>query len=183
MKDNILVGMVNKGNGDYQFNITSPTAKDYRLSVEREGYIFVNQAIRVEGATDQSKVVKNTIVLRKLSVGAVSVLRNVYFDFDKASFKTESYTELNKLEAMMRQNQNLQVEISGHTDSFGSAAVNKALSLRRANAVKSFLTSKGIDPRRIKTIGHGEERPLASNDDEDEGREFNRRVELKVLGN
>jgi outer membrane protein OmpA-like peptidoglycan-associated protein len=84
---------------------------------------------------------------------------------------------------MIKQNPNLEVEISGHTDFVGSKEFNKSLSLRRANAVRSFLTSKGVDPRRIKTVGYGEERPIASNDDEQEGRELNRRVEFKVLGN
>jgi outer membrane protein OmpA-like peptidoglycan-associated protein len=84
---------------------------------------------------------------------------------------------------MMKQNPNLTIEISGHTDFVGAKDFNKALSLRRANAVRGFLTSKGVDPRRIKTKGYGEERPIASNDDEQEGRELNRRVEFKVLGN
>ena len=84
---------------------------------------------------------------------------------------------------MLKQNTGMQVEISGHTDSVGPKAYNKQLSQSRANAVKSFLASKGIDARRITAVGYGEERPLASNDDDEEGREFNRRVEFKVLGN
>ena len=121
--------------------------------------------------------------MRKLEVGVVSVLRNIYFDFEKATFKTESYTELNKLATMMKQNASLKVEIGGHTDSVGDKKLNLLLSLKRANAVKSFLTSKGIDTRRVKTVGYGKSKPLASNDDEAEGRQFNRRVEFKVLGN
>jgi outer membrane protein OmpA-like peptidoglycan-associated protein len=84
---------------------------------------------------------------------------------------------------MMKQNQNLQVEIAGHTDFVGTKDFNKTLSLRRANAVRSFLVSKGIDARRVKTVGYGEDKPLASNDDEQEGRSLNRRVEFRVLGN
>ncbi|MFM7857590.1 MAG: OmpA family protein, partial [Flammeovirgaceae bacterium] len=161
---------------DYEFSISGTSAKDYRLSIEREGYIFQNLSVRIEGATTIPKTITNTIRLRKLAVGAVSILRNIYFDFDKATFKTEAYPELNKLESMMKQNQNLIVEIAGHTDSYGSKIFNKSLSERRANAVKNFLTSKGIDPRRVKTIGYGEDKPLASNDDEEEGRQLNRRV-------
>ena len=183
LKDNAMVGVVNQGGGSFEFSITSVKPKDYRLSVEQEGYVFQNLTLKVEGATVKEKTITKTIEMRKLVVGVVSVLRNVYFDFDKATFKTEAYPELNKLETMMKQNENLQVEISGHTDSFGSNLINKKISERRANAVKSFLTSKGIDPRRVKTVGYGEERPLVSNDDEAEGRQFNRRVEFKVLGN
>ena len=121
--------------------------------------------------------------MRKLEVGVRQVLRNIYFDYDKATFQSASYNELNKLETMMKQNAGLNVEISGHTDNYGKAEYNKQLSLKRANAVKSFLTSKGIDARRVTATGYGEERPLVSNDDESDGRSINRRVEFKVLGN
>ncbi len=183
LKDNVMVGMASQGEGVYEFSIKAMAAKDYRLSIELAGYVFVNQLVRLEGASSPPKSVTNTVAMRRVAVGVSSVLRNIYFDFDKASFKQESYSELNKLEAMMKQNGSMKVEISGHTDSFGSNAVNKRLSQRRADAVRSFLTSKGIDPRRVTSVGYGEEKPLASNDDEKEGRELNRRVEFIVLGN
>ena len=131
----------------------------------------------------EEKTIERTISMKKIVVGAVSILRNIYFDFNKASFKVESYNELNKLEAMMKQNNNLHLEIGGHTDAVGTKEFNRWLSQRRADAVKSFLTSKGIDTRRVKTQGYGKDKPLASNDDEKEGRELNRRVEFKVLNN
>ena len=121
--------------------------------------------------------------MRKLVAGVTSILRNIYFDFDKATFKTESYTELNKLEAMMSQNQNIVMEIGGHTDAVGTKEYNRYLSLKRAQAVKEYLVKKGINTQRIKTVGHGKSKPLASNDDERGGRELNRRVEFKVLQN
>ena len=121
--------------------------------------------------------------MRKLNVGTSSILRNIYFDYDKATFKTESYSDLNKLESMLRENSRIKVEISGHTDNYGHWQYNRTLSQKRAEAVKDFLTKKGIDPRRIKAVGYGESKPLATNDDEDEGRELNRRVEFKVLQN
>jgi outer membrane protein OmpA-like peptidoglycan-associated protein len=121
--------------------------------------------------------------LRKPTVGVTQILHNIYFDFNKATFKQESYDELSKLETMMKQNSNIRVEIGGHTDSWGPDAYNKKLSLARASAVKSFLTSKGIDVRRVTAQGYGDTRPLASNDDENDGREINRRVEFKIIGN
>lgn len=183
MRDNVVVAGVSQSAGVVEFMLTAEESKDYRLSVENEGYAFVNQNIRLDGASDQEKTVTRTVALRKLTTGVVSVLRNIYFDFDKATFRTESYTELNKLERMMAENPNLKVEIAGHTDAVGTAAYNKLLSQRRAEAVKDFLTKKGIDPRRITAVGYGKTKPLASNDDEAEGRELNRRVEFKVLGN
>jgi outer membrane protein OmpA-like peptidoglycan-associated protein len=183
LKDKVVVGMVDRGEGVTEFTITSTTAKDYQIMVEKDNYIFETVKEKVTAATTEEKTISKTIQLRKLKVNEVSILRNIYFDFNKATFKTESNTELNRLETMMKQNPNLQVEISGHTDFIGAKDFNKSLSLRRANAVRGFLTSKGVDPRRIKTVGYGEERPIASNDDEQEGRELNRRVEFKVLGN
>lgn len=183
MRDNVVVGSSNKGTGVKEFTIVSPEAKEYRLSVEIEGYIFVNQSLKIEGATTEAKSLSKTIEMQKLVVGVSSILRNIYFDFDKATFQEESYNELNKLERMLKQNEALSVEISGHTDNIGGKAYNLQLSTRRAEAVKDFLTSKGIDSRRITAVGHGETKPLASNDDEEDGREINRRVEMKVLGN
>lgn len=182
LKDKVVVGVVNQGAGSYEFNVTGITAKEYQLSVEMEGYVFQNSKVKIPGASPKENTITNTVEMRRLVVGVVSILRNIYFDFEKATFKTDSYAELNKLETMMKQNVSLEVEIGGHTDSVGDNTFNKQLSLRRANAVKAFLTSKGVDTRRIKTVGYGETRPLASNDDEAEGRQFNRRVEFKVLG-
>lgn len=83
----------------------------------------------------------------------------------------------------MAENPRLKVEIAGHTDNIGTAAYNMQLSQRRAEAVKDYLVKKGIDPRRITAKGYGKTRPLASNDDEKEGRELNRRVEFRVIEN
>jgi outer membrane protein OmpA-like peptidoglycan-associated protein len=182
LKDNVIVASRKSSAGVMEFNIVSPSAKDYRLSAERDGYVFQNQTVKIEGASNQEKTLNRTIEMRKLAVGVSGVLRNIYFDFDKWTFKNESYNELNKLERMMQQNQNIRVEIAGHTDAIGTVAYNMFLSRKRAEAVKDFLTKKGIDSRRVKAAGYGKSKPLASNDDEREGRELNRRVEFVVIG-
>lgn len=182
-QDNVIVPLKNVGPGTYEFRITSTSPRNYRLSIEKEGYIFENQTLRITGASAEDKAINKSVQLRKLMVGARSVLRNIYFDINRATFKNSSYNELNKLLTMMKQNQRLQVEISGHTDNSGPSTYNEQLSRKRAEAVKDFLTSRGIDPRRIRAVGYGETKPLASNDDETDGRQLNRRVEFKVLGN
>jgi len=183
LRDNVVVGGTSSSPGSFEFNIIATSSKDYRLSVEAEGFMFVNQSVKLEGASEQERVVNRTVEMRKLQTGLTSILRNVYFDFDKATFKQETYNELNKLERMMQQNANMKVEIAGHTDAVGTKNYNMFLSRKRAEAVKDFLTKKGIDSRRIKAVGYGNTKPLASNDDEQEGRELNRRVEFKVTGN
>lgn len=181
LNDNIMVGSTPAQPGVYEFKVTHRDRKDYKLSVEKAGYVFLNENISIDGAGPEDQVLTRTILLKKLNVGTTSILRNIYFDYDRATFKTQSYSELNKLEAMMRQNSSMRIEISGHTDNYGHWQYNRALSQKRAEAVKDFLTKKGIDPRRVKAAGYGESRPLASNDDEQDGRELNRRVEFKVL--
>lgn len=182
LRDNVIVASTPAGDGVTDFTIAGPQEKQYRLSVELDGYVFVNETVTLPGAGTEPRTINRTVALRKLAVGVSGVLRNIYFDFDKWSFKSESYNELNKLERMMQQNPNIRVEISGHTDNIGTKTYNMYLSRKRAEAVKDFLTGKGIDARRIKATGYGETRPLASNDDEKEGRELNRRVEFLVIG-
>jgi outer membrane protein OmpA-like peptidoglycan-associated protein len=179
--DNVAIAFANTRPGAFDFSITEENAKEYMLSVEREGYAFQNMTISLPGASDQPNMINRNVELRKLQVGVSSILRNIYFDFNRASFKPESYSELSKLENMLRQNPSVRVEIAGHTDNYGNWDYNKRLSLQRATAVRNFLTGRGIDPRRIQAAGYGASRPLASNDDEESGREINRRVEFKVL--
>jgi outer membrane protein OmpA-like peptidoglycan-associated protein len=182
VKDNTVPGAAREGS-NYIFTIRTEGVQDYRLSVEREGYVFSNQTISMGGATTQAMTRNFKVGLKKISVGVTGILRNIYFDFGKSTFRTESYGELNKLEAMMKQNEGVAVEIAGHTDNVGSKVLNQRLSLNRAKAVRNFLMSKGIDGRRIQTAGFGEDKPLASNDDEAEGRALNRRVEFRITGN
>jgi outer membrane protein OmpA-like peptidoglycan-associated protein len=75
----------------------------------------------------------------------------------------------------------MRVEIAGHTDFVGSDQYNNQLSVKRASSVVNFLINKGITPTRLETKGYGKTRPIASNDDEIDGRELNRRVEFKIL--
>jgi len=105
---------------------------------------------------------------------------NVEFDFDKSTIKKGYYQDIDNLAGVMKQYPDLNVVIEGHTDSVGTDAYNKKLSQRRAESVKKYMVEKGgIDANRIKAIGFGEEKPIASNDT-DEGRQQNRRVEAAV---
>ncbi len=181
--DNVIVGSNRESVGTYTFEVKNIGSKEYMLSVEKNGYVFKNTKLDIEAVAglEPKRITKN-ISLQKVQVGVSRILHNIYFDFGKATFTTESYTELNKLEKMLAGNSNAQVEISGHTDAIGHDAGNKRLSQRRASAVVSYLVNKGIDQRRLTAVGYGEERPLASNDDESEGRELNRRVEFRIIG-
>ena len=111
----------------------------------------------------------------------VTLAADVLFDFDKAVLKNEGKAKLDDLAAKVKAI-NLEVVIAiGHTDSVGADAYNQKLSVRRAESVKSYLVSKGVEPNRIYTEGKGEKQPVASNKTAD-GRAKNRRVEIEVIG-
>jgi len=114
-------------------------------------------------------------------VGDRFVLKNIYFDYDKATLRPESKPELDKLLALLKKIPSLKVEISGHTDNKGSEEYNLKLSEDRAKAVVDYLVAAGIDPTRLTYKGYGFSQPIASNET-DEGRQLNRRVEFKIIG-
>lgn len=108
------------------------------------------------------------------------VLEGVYFDLNKAVIKPESYPILDEAAGTLLDYPKMVVEIGGHTDSTGSAALNARLSLQRAEAVKKYLVSKGVPEARMKVQGYGPSKPVADNATP-EGRAKNRRIEFKVL--
>ena len=112
--------------------------------------------------------------------GAAFVLRNIFFDYDKAVLLQQSYNELQNLLAILNDNPTIRIEIQGHTDGQGSVEYNIRLSENRAKAVVDYLIHKGIDPKRLQYRGFGKSKPIATNATE-EGRARNRRVEFVVL--
>jgi OmpA-OmpF porin, OOP family len=111
----------------------------------------------------------------------VTYAADAFFDFDKAVLKPEGKAKLDDLTDKVK-SINLEVIIAvGHTDSVGSDAYNQKLSIRRAEAVKAYLVSKGIEKNRVYTEGKGEKQPVADNKTA-EGRAKNRRVEIEVVG-
>jgi OmpA-OmpF porin, OOP family len=111
----------------------------------------------------------------------VTYAADAFFDFDKAALKPEGRAKLDDLISKVK-GINLEVIIAvGHTDAVGADAYNQKLSVRRAEAVKGYLVSKGIEKNRVYTEGKGEKQPVADNKTA-EGRAKNRRVEIEVVG-
>lgn len=104
----------------------------------------------------------------------------VTFDFNKTDIKPQFYPALNTIASTLREYNQTIVEVSGHTDSIGTDAVNQRISEQRANAVASYLMAQGVQRERFEIIGMGERFPIASNDTE-QGRALNRRVEIRLL--
>ena len=116
----------------------------------------------------------------------ITFAADAFFDFDKATLKPEGKAKLDDLVGKLRAI-NLEVIIAvGHTDSIGSVAYNQKLSVRRAESVKAYLVSKGVEANRIYTEGKGKSQPVAPNTvngkDSPAGRAKNRRVEIEVVG-
>ena len=111
----------------------------------------------------------------------VTYAADAFFDFDKSVVKPEGKAKLDDLVGKIK-DINLEVIIAvGHTDAVGSDTYNQKLSVRRSEAVKAYLVSKGIEKNRVYTEGKGEKQPVADNKTA-EGRAKNRRVEIEVVG-
>ena len=105
------------------------------------------------------------------------VAKNVFFSLGSDKLTTDSYSALDELVDVLQKNASLRLIIDGYTDSTGGQKINLVLSQKRADAVKKYLVDKGVDTARIKSVGHGQESPVADNTTE-EGRARNRRVEI-----
>ena len=116
-----------------------------------------------------------------VAAAKVTYASDAFFDFDKSVLKPEGKAKLDDLVGKVK-GINLEVIIAvGHTDATGADAYNQKLSVRRSEAVKAYLVSKGIEKNRVYTEGKGEKQPVADNKTS-EGRAKNRRVEIEVVG-
>ncbi|MFY0651285.1 MAG: OmpA family protein [Cyclobacteriaceae bacterium] len=106
---------------------------------------------------------------------------NIYFAVNDYKLPTGGNERLDALLETLQHNPELRFEVSGHTDNQGAADANLVLSHKRAESVVEYLVKNGIDAKRLEAKGYGETKPLASNDDEENGRELNRRIEVSVL--
>jgi OOP family OmpA-OmpF porin len=133
-------------------------------------------------ATDSYDIANAAAV--SISVAAATtkktiVLRGINFDFDKATIKPEFEGVLEAGADVLKENPGVRVQVAGYTDSVGTDEYNQGLSERRANAVRDYLASHGVDASRLTAVGFGESNPVADNATAD-GRSQNRRVELNI---
>lgn len=105
---------------------------------------------------------------------------NITFATDSSALNPSFHEVLNSVVLILKKFDKTLIEVAGHTDSTGSREYNKKLSWQRAQSVANYLVDQGVDSQRIITVGHGEERPIASNKTA-EGRQQNRRVELTLI--
>lgn len=129
------------------------------------------------------KIISRDLYLVPIEVGQVVRLNNVFFDFDKAILTEDSSPELDRVAVFLAENPKVNIEIAGHTDAMGTDVYNLKLSGDRVNSVKEYLLGKkNMDRNRIVFKNYGEAVPVADNETE-EGRAQNRRVEFKIVKN
>ncbi len=166
--------------GYYTIVLNESKKRQFKLVAQPSGFVKKTVPFEIIPSYEETESVRD-LALGKYIVGKKYILRNIYFDFNQATIKPASNPELKKLKEMLEASPNMKIEIGGHTDYVGTAEYNRTLSQKRAQAVVNYLIQQGISSDRLRAVGYGKEHPLASNDDETEGRELNRRTEFKVL--
>ena len=141
-----------------------------------QGYAFNSTSIDLTSG----KVAQVDVALLKLEANAKLTLKDIVFESNSDKLSDGSFTELNRVLKLMKENPSLKVEIAAHTDDVGSENYNLVLSNKRAKSVQDYLTENKVPPDRFTPKGYGETQFKLKNDS-DENRAKNRRVELKIL--
>jgi outer membrane protein OmpA-like peptidoglycan-associated protein len=178
LKNEVIASFTsNSSSGKYLVSL--PAGRNYGIAVKKDNYLFHSENFDIPNTAAYQEVVKD-VALKNIAVGSKIILKNIFFDFDKATLRPESTNELERLTKLLNDVPTLKIEISGHTDSKGADDYNKTLSNNRAKAVLDYLVKAGIAASRLTSVGYGEEQPISTNDT-DEGRQMNRRTEFKIL--
>jgi outer membrane protein OmpA-like peptidoglycan-associated protein len=178
------VGMIN-GN-EYSFPMYD--GERYSITVEAQGFATAKYMLNPSEATNNT-VQKDielheaaAVAKKKNEVGSLVRLDNLQFEIAKAKISPESYQELDVLVSMLKENPKMVIQLEGHTDFLGNPEKNLKLSEQRVEAVKNYLTSKGVHKGRVKTKAFGGSQPL-SRDNTPEAHARNRRVEMRIISN
>lgn len=176
------------GNGvsnaiDGSFKIVLPYDKNYSIRATADHFFAISENLNLDSLIKAGyKEIHKDLYLVPIEIGQVIRLNNVFFDFDKWDLRPESYVELDRVVKLLKENPAIEIEMSAHTDSKGSDDYNYKLSDERARSVMEYILSKGIARSRIISQGYGENKPVVENDT-DENRQLNRRVEFTILKN
>lgn len=165
-----------------KFLVSLPSGKNYGLAGKAEGYMFHSENFDIPESAAYKEVSKE-ILMKKIKVGTVIILNNIFYDYGKATLRPESTYELDRIQKVMTDNPTIKVEISGHTDSRGSDDLNNKLSADRAKSVVDYLIKKGIPKDRLVSAGYGKTKLLIASAKTEDEHQQNRRTEFKIIGN
>lgn len=168
---------------DGSFKIVLPYDRNYSIRATADKFFAQSENLNLDSLVKAGhREIHKDLYLVPIEIGQVVRLNNVFFDFDKWDLRAESHLELDRVVKLMNENPAIVIEMSAHTDSRGSDDYNFKLSDNRARSVMEYILSRGIDPSRITSKGYGETKPVVENDT-DENRQLNRRVEFTILKN
>ena len=142
--------------GDGSFTQQIKPGVDYVILGTCKGFLNHQEHIKVDSVAKSEEYV---LQFPLASITAPVMIDNIFYDFDKATLRPESATALDQLVTLLKENPNVTIELSAHTDYKGSAEYNKRLSQRRAETVVNYLTEHGIEADRLTPVGYGKERP------------------------
>ena len=179
LTNNIEVGKAISDPADGKYSIVLQSGRDYSFRAEKTNYYAVNENLDVSVLTQYAEVERN-LFLVPIETGQTIRLNNIFFALNKAELLSSSRAELDRLVEFLKKNRDINIEIAGHTDDSGDDAYNLQLSIKRAENVKEYLVSGGVDKSRLITRGYGKSKPILANDSE-ESRARNRRVEFTIL--
>lgn len=164
---------------DGSFQTKIPGAATYDIKIKSIGEAEQNSTFEIPKLGPGQQYAESTLTIQ-FELPKTFTLDNIHFDTGKASLRSDSYKELNELVELMKLKPKLEIEIAGHTDDVGEEAANEKLSMARSNSVRNYLIKKGIAATRITSKGYGESQPVADNKTS-EGRQLNRRIEVRIL--
>jgi len=153
---------------------------EYKLVVESEDHVSSEKPVYISDKTPSSVKIESEVVPKNQSGGDYFIIKPVFFEYGSASLTKDAEVELQRLYSLMSENKSLYLEVTGHTDAVSSYSFNKKLSMKRASAVIEYLVAQGIDYSRFLQRGVSFDKNIADNSTE-EGRRYNRRVEMKVV--
>lgn len=174
------VGVANTNPLTGEYKIILPYGQKYAVRAEVNDYIALAETIDLENVGEFQEIKGKNITLAPIEAGVSITLKNIFFQFGRATLQEESFPELNRLLAILKNRPSMVIEVQGHTDNVGSAEINLRLSQDRANSVRDYLVSNGIPLERVRSVGFGETKPISSNTTT-EGQALNRRVEFVIV--
>ncbi|SFD97591.1 OmpA family protein [Spirosoma endophyticum] len=163
-----------------EYKIVLPYGQKYTMRAVAKDFIAEGDNIDLTKMQGYQEIKGKDLKLASIEPGHVVPLNNIFFDTGKSELRPESAPELDRLVITLNEFPKMTIEMRGHTDNTGSNEINNKLSQDRADAVREYFISKGIEPDRIASKGFGETKPVATNDT-DEGRQKNRRVEFVIV--
>jgi peptidoglycan-associated lipoprotein len=164
-----------------RYNFVLERDKDYKMVGTAPDYLANEVSVstlNIEESTDFERDID--IYLDRIDIGKPIVLENIYFDFDSATLRPESFVVLDRLVKLLMDNPQISIQIGGHTDTNGTEKYNQRLSDRRAKVVVNYLVEQAIDADRLTWFGYGESQPMIYPELSDSDEQANRRTEFRI---